>query len=186
MHELLGDLAATREDDAKAVEEYRAAIVLSPNSANLHYKLGHMFWKDSNVSDARDEFEQELKANPNHSAALQEMGETYLLQHQPDEALHYLQRALQSDADDPDLHRDLGTAYTQLEQYAKAELEFKLAMTGDHDGSVHYKLAKVYQAMGRKPDADREFSIYRTMNRNIHEKLEEKGQRLSDIGRAPE
>jgi Tfp pilus assembly protein PilF len=111
------------------------------------------------------------------------MGETYLLAHQPQVALQYLNRCLELDSGDPDVHRDLGTAYTQLEDYAKAEPEFKLAIAGDHDGSVHYKLAKVYQALGQKAYADREFSIYRTMNRNAHEKLEEQGQRVSDIGR---
>jgi tetratricopeptide (TPR) repeat protein len=186
VHELFGDLAVTRDNDGKSVEEYRTALTLSPNSPELHYKLGHVLWKDSNVPDARDQFVQELKINPNHAGALHELGETYLLEHQPNDALPYLQRALELDGDDPDIHRDLGTAYAQLEEYAKAEPEFRLAIAGDHDGSVHYKLANVYKALGQKANADREFAIYRTMSRSTHEKLEEQGQRLSDITRIPQ
>lgn len=186
VHELLGDLASTRDDDAKAVTEYRAAIALSSSAINLHYKLGHILWKDSNVPEAREQLEQELKANPNHTGALDDMGDTYLLEHQPDKALEYLGRALELDPKDPGIHRDLGTAYTQLNQYAKAEPEFKLAMAGDNDGSVHYKLAKVYQALGQKADADREFAIFKTMNRDAHQKVEQQGQRLSDISRGPQ
>ncbi len=40
LHQLIGDLEAAKGDDAKAIEEYRAAIALKPSSPNLHYSLG--------------------------------------------------------------------------------------------------------------------------------------------------
>ena len=58
-----------------------------------------------------------------------------------------------ADSGNPDLHRDLGTAYTELSDYRKAEEQFKIAVSADHDGSVHYKLARVYQALGEKEKA---------------------------------
>ena len=63
VHQLMGDLAATREDDAKAIEEYRAALA-QPDASNLHYSLGHILWKDLKVPEARAELEAELKINP--------------------------------------------------------------------------------------------------------------------------
>lgn len=181
VHQLLGDLASTRDDDGKAIEEYRAAIALNPDGPNLHYSLGHLLWKDLKVEEGRVELEAELQMNPRHAGALHDLGNTFLLEHQAEKALPLLKRAEIADPANPDIHRDLGTAYTQLKDYAKAEAEYKIGVADDQDGSVHYKLAKVYQALGQKQDADREFAIYTSMNRESHEKLEKRGQRLADI-----
>ena len=83
----------------------------------------------------------------------------FLLEHQPEKALTYLEPALAADGQNPNVHRDLGTAYFDLRKLAAAETEFKIAVPSDHDGSVHYKLARVYQALGEKDKASQEFAI---------------------------
>jgi tetratricopeptide (TPR) repeat protein len=184
LHQLMGDLEAAKGDDAKAIEEYRAAVALRPSSPNLHYSLGHLLWKDLRVPEARTELEAELALNPRHRGALNDLGDTYLLEHQPNKALPYLQKALAADSGSPDLHRDLGTAYTELGDYRKAEEQFKIAVTTDHDGSVHYKLARVYQALGEKAKAAHEFALSTALNRESHDKLEKKTERLGEVTRS--
>jgi tetratricopeptide (TPR) repeat protein len=186
LHQLMGDLEATKGDDAKAIEEYRAAIALRPSSPNLHYSLGHLLFKDLKVPEARVEFEAELVLNPVHRGALTDLGDTYLLEHQPDKALPYLEKALAVDSSNPELHRDIGTAYNELGDYRKAEEQFKIAVSADHDGSVHYKLARVYQALGEKENAAREFALSSALNRESHEKLEKQTGRLGEITRSVE
>jgi tetratricopeptide (TPR) repeat protein len=181
LHQLMGDLEAARNDDKKAMEEYRAAIALKPTVPNLHYSLGHLLWKNLQTGESRTEFEKELELNPRHVGALHDLGNTYLLEHQPEKAVEYLKRALAIDPSDPDLHRDLGTGYTELRDYRRAESEFKIALSGDRDGSVHYKLGRVYQALGEKDKAEREFSISTAMNRESHSKLEKQTDRLNQI-----
>src|SRR4029077_10671224 len=105
------------------------------------------------VSEARIELEAELASNPRHAGELTDLGDSYLLEHQPEKALAYLTGRLAADAGNSDIHRDLGTAYSELGDYRKAEEELKIAVTTDHDGSVHYKLARAYQALGQKEDA---------------------------------
>jgi tetratricopeptide (TPR) repeat protein len=186
VHQLMGDLESARGDDAKAIEEYRAAIALKPSAPNLHYSLGHLLWKDLKVPEARVELEAELAMNPRHPGALNDLGNTYLFEHQPDKALPYLVRALAADSGNPDIHRDLGTAYSELHDYRKAEEHFKIAITTDHDGSVHYKLAKVYQALGEKDQAAREFALSSTLNRESHNKLEKQTERLGEVTKSAE
>ena len=186
LHQLMGDLEAAKGDDAKAIEEYRAAVALRPSSPNLHYSLGHLLWKDLRVPEARVELEAELALNPRHRGALNDLGDTYLLEHQPNKALPYLQRALAADSGNPDLHRDLGTAYTELGDYRKAEEQFKIAVTADQDGSVHYKLGRVYQALGEKAKAAHEFALSTALNRESHDKLEKKTERLGEVTRSAE
>jgi tetratricopeptide (TPR) repeat protein len=180
-HQLMGDIAAAKGDDGKAIEEYRAAVSLKPSLPNLHYSLGHLLWKDLKVPEARIELEAELANNPHHAGALTDLGDTYLLEHQPEKALPYLASALAADAGNSDIHRDLGTAYSELGDYRKAEEELKIAVTADHDGSVHYKLARAYQALGDKENASREFSLSTSLNRESHSKLEKQTERLAAI-----
>ena len=181
VHQLTGDLEAAKGNDGKAIDEYRAAVAMKPSVPNLHYSLGHLLWKDLKTAEARTEFEAELAINPRHTGALHDLGNTYLLEHQPERALAYLNRALAADPGDTDIHRDLGTGYAELRDYEKAESEFKAAIPGDHDGSVHYKLARVYQARGDKEAAAREFEISSSLNRESHSKLEKQTQRLNEI-----
>jgi tetratricopeptide (TPR) repeat protein len=184
LHQLMADLDAAKGDDGKAIEEYRLAIESKPSLPNLHYGLGHLLWKDLKVSEARQELEAELALNPQHAAALNDLGNTYLLEHQPEKALPYLTRALAADPHNFDTHRDLGTAYSELRDYPKAEAEFKIAVTADRDGSVHYKLARVYQALGQKENAAREFERSTALNAEAHTKLEKQRERLDEVEKA--
>jgi tetratricopeptide (TPR) repeat protein len=186
LHQLMGDLEAAKGDDGKAMEEYRAAIALRPSVSNLHYSLGHLLWKDFKVPEARVELEAELALNPRHPGALNNLGDTYLLEHQPNKALPYLVRALAADSGNPDIHRDLGTAYFELGDYRKAEEQFKIAVSDDHDGSLHYKLARVYRALGEKENAAREFALSTALNRESHSKLEKQTERLGEVTRSVE
>jgi tetratricopeptide (TPR) repeat protein len=181
VHELSGDLEAAKANDGKAIEEYRTAVAMKPSVPNLHYSLGHLLWKDLKTDEARKELNAELELNPRHAGALHDLGNTYLLEHQPEQALVYLKRAVEVGPGDPDIHRDLGTAYADLHDYAKAQAEFLAAIPGDQDGSVHYKLARVYQAQGDKQNAAREFDISTSLNRESHAKLEKQTERLNQI-----
>jgi len=186
LHQLMGDLESAKGNDGKAIEEYRAAIALKPSLPNLHYSLGHLLWKDLKVPEARVELEAELDLNPRHPGALDNLGDTYLLEHQPNKALPYLLRALAADSGNPDVHRDLGTAYSELGDYRKAEEQFKIAVSADRDGSVHYKLARVYQALGEKESAAREFALSTALNRESHNKLEKQTERLGEVTKSAE
>jgi Tfp pilus assembly protein PilF len=181
VHELTGDLEAAKGNDAKAIEEYRIAVSMKPSVANLHYSLGHLLWKNLKTDEARKELNAELELSPRHAGALHDLGNTYLLEHDPEKALAYLKRAREVDPGDLDIHRDLGTAYAELHEYAKAEVEFKAAIPGDRDGSVHYKLARIYQAQGQKENAAREFELSTSLNRESHAKLEKQTERINQI-----
>ncbi len=186
VHQLLGDLDAVKGDDKDAIEEYRAAIAKKPSVPNLHYSLGHLLWKNLQTEEARTEFENELAINPHHAGALHDLGNTYLLDHQPEKALPYLTRALAVESGDPELHRDLGSCYTQLRDYRRAEAQLKIAVAADDDGSVHYKLARVYQTLGEKDKAATEFALSAQMNHESHRKLEQRTDRIKNIQGLPE
>jgi tetratricopeptide (TPR) repeat protein len=182
-HQLLGDLDAAKEEDKDAMVEYRTAIELRTTLPNLHYDLGHLLWKHLATDEARRELEAELALNPNHAGALNDLGDTYLLNQQPEKALIYLNRALALDPDNPQIHSDLGTAYSQLGDYGKASTELLIALPEDRDGSIHFKLGRAYRALGQKDKAKREFAVSEVLSRESHSKLEQQTQRLAEMSK---
>jgi tetratricopeptide (TPR) repeat protein len=186
LYQLMADLDAAKGNDSKAIEEYRLAIAVRPSLPNLHYGLGHLLWKDLKVGEARHELEAEVTLNPRHAAALNDLGNTYLLEHQPEKALPYLKLALAADPRNPVIHGDMGTAYSELKDYPKAEVEFRIAVSADGDGSVHYKLARVYQALGQRDEAAREFVLSTALNAESHKKLEKQRERLNEVEKSTE
>jgi len=180
VHQLLGELADARKDDVTAIAEYRTAIDLKPAAPELHYSLGHLLWENFKVGEARSELEAELAINPHHAGAMNDLGQTYLLEQQPDKALDYLKRAAGEGLDSPELHRDLGTAYAKLGKYEQAGLELNRALPSDHDGSIHFKLANVYKATGEKDKAAREFALAGALNGASHQQAQRQEQRRID------
>lgn len=181
-HELLGDVDAARHQDTEAIQEYRKALAERPSLPNLHYEIGHLQWKIFKVSEARKEFEAELRLNPHHAGALLDMGTTYLYEHQPARALSYLLRAGKLDPANDNAHEFIGIAYLQLGKYTQAETELQKALDSDRDGKVHFQLGKVYQALGQKQKAKQEFAVAAKLNLQSSQKNQERTQELNSAG----
>ena len=79
----------------------------------------------------------------------------------------------------PDVHQFMGIAYTRLNRYAEAEKELKIAAPSDNDGTVHYQLARVYLAMGKSAEAQREFALSNQLRVVTHRNNEERVQRIA-------
>jgi tetratricopeptide (TPR) repeat protein len=178
-HQILGDMDETRGEDSKAIEEYEKALAKRPTLPNLHYQIGHLEWKSYKREEARKQFQAELAMNPRHAGALFDLGSTYLQEHQPDKALVFLKRVYDLDPKYPDLHEFMGIAYTQMNRYAEAEKELKIAAPSDKDGAVHYQLARVYTALGKSVQAQQEFALSNQLHVSTHRANEERVRRIA-------
>ena len=179
-HQVLGDMDESRGEDAKAIAEYEIALAKRPTLPNLHYQIGHLEWKSYKTEEARKQFQAELGMNPRHAGALFDLGSTYLREHQADKSLVYLKRVYDLDSKYPDLHDFMGIAYSQMNRYAEAEKELKIAAPGDKDGSVHYQLARVYTALGKSAEAQQEFALSNQLLVATHRANEERVQRIAE------
>lgn len=179
VHELLGNIHEAKGEDTEAIKEYRLALLERPRLPNLHYQLGHLLWKGFKTQEAEAEFTAELKLNPRHSSALMNLGAIRLYQHQPGEAIEYLQRAEKLDPANADIHHFLGQSYLELGRKSEALKELKLAAVSDHTAAIHFLLGKVYQAMGQRPEAVREFAISSALNQRAHQQTDERAQQLA-------
>jgi tetratricopeptide (TPR) repeat protein len=160
-HELQAQTYENREEDDKALVEYRTVEQLDPLLPGLHFEIGHLLWKTGDPEQAIKELKQELQLNPEHAEANGEMGTILVTYHKPDEAIPYLIAALHAKPDLWLIHQQLGEAYFLQKDYPKAEAELQRALAIDLDGTAHYQLALLYRAEGKSNAAAEQFEATR-------------------------
>jgi len=78
-HQLNTEVLEMQEKPNKAAEEFRKVLSLNPKLPGIHYRLGRLLLAGphgpTTLADARREFEEELKTDPDNAAAEYELGE---------------------------------------------------------------------------------------------------------------
>lgn len=156
-HQLQAQTYAYREENDKALAEYRIVEQAHPELPGLHFAMGELLWKGHENAQAMAELEQELRLNPDHAEANGVMGAILVSEHQPDQAVPYLRKALRLKPDLVMVHEQLGKAYFEREEFAQAVAELDRALSSDDEGNVHYVLGMVYKKMGRMNEAKAAF-----------------------------
>ena len=160
-HQLLAQTYEQRDEDEKAVAEYKKVEELSPTLPGVHYALGHLLIKDGDLEQATIQLKEELRLNPDQPEANAEMGMALLAQNQSGEAVEFLNKAITLQPDLWTAHEQLGKALYLAKNYEGARKELTLALNDDPEGVAHYQLGLVYKALGQTIDAKREFDSSR-------------------------
>ena len=160
-HQLLAQTYQNREEDDKALAEYRVVEQMEPTLPGLHFAIGHLLWKTSDPAHALEELGKELQLDPDHAEANGEMGSILVERHQPEKAIPYLETALRAKPDLWLIYQQLGRAYLMEKNYRQAEAELKKALGRDPEGMAHYQLGVVYRAEGRSSEAAAQFEATR-------------------------
>lgn len=148
MHQLKAEIARGQNQHMEAVKEWRAALELAPGDPRLERELAVSLFMGADYRSALDLAVQLLKADP-HSPDLNFMaGDSLLRLEEPERALPYLQAALKSDPKLAAAEASLGLALARLGRNAEAVPHLERALQLDDDGSLHYQLARAYQASG--------------------------------------
>jgi tetratricopeptide (TPR) repeat protein len=170
MHMLLGEAmdAYYRTDDA--ILEFQAAARQAPTQPDVHFGLGYLYWKQKRYPDAEREFRAELKNNPKHAQAMAYLGDAVMQAGRKTETLELLKRAVELQRNLRVAHFDLGIVYAENQDYEPAIAELREAIRIDPTGfAAHYRLARLYQELGRTAEADAEFAEVH----KLHQKKDE-------------
>lgn len=170
---LAGEALDAGGDFTGAAEQFRAAGKASPKEPNVHFGLGYLLWKQSQLGPAAKEFEAELGNDPDHVEARAYLGDCYVQLSDFTTALPQLEKV----AEQPSgmIHRDLGIVYANLGRNSEAEAELRKAIALDpNDVAPHWRLGKLYQSMGRRDEAKAEYTAASAMNKESEEALSDK------------
>ena len=181
-HMLMGEALDALGRDPEAIGEFQAAAASSPQEPEVHFGLGYLFWKEHRFDEAEGEFRRELANDPAHAKANAYLGDVLLHRDDAAAARPLLEKAGRLDAKIRIVHLDLGIIFAGSKEYGPAERELREAVRLDPSkADAHYRLAQVYQSLGRTAEAKAE----RAVVTGLHEKRNE--DLLEQIsGRRPE
>jgi tetratricopeptide (TPR) repeat protein len=136
----------------------------------VHFGLGYLYWKLKQYDEAESEFKAELSVDANNAQALAYLGDISMKKNDPDTAVTFLKKALQTRDDIRIAHLDLGAILAQQGHYQEAIASLKHAIQLDPEQpDAHFRLARAYQTAGNQAAAQKEFAKVR----ELHDKSEE-------------
>jgi len=161
-------------DLKKAIAEYRILLRRFPDQPGVHYRIGGLILSQpptpSSAAEARKEFEQELKINPQSAGAEYYLGELSRQGDKLPEAITHFTRAVKLNMDFADAYFGLGRSQLDSGKTsdAVAPLE-KAAKLAPDNPTIHLSLATAYQRLGRQQDAAREFALQKRTSEKLNE-----------------
>lgn len=190
---LAGEALDEMKDHAGAMQQFRAAVKANPKEPNVHFGLGYLLWSQSQYEEAAQEFQAELDNVPNQPSALAYLADCNMQLGHPETARPLIEQAIKLEPKMELPHLDLGILDAGAGLRDDALREFKVAEgLSPEDVNVHWRMARLYQAMGRKDEAKVEFdktsSLHKAANATIFEELDKaraNGKPVGDSDAAP-
>ncbi len=151
----------------RAIAEYKKILEQEPKLSGIHYRLGRIFLSKSppEVDNAKAEFDEELKIDPDNASAEFMLGEIARQAGQWDDAIPHFLRASKLDEGFQEAYLALGMSLNAAGKFSEAIVplqNYVKMQPGDPAG--HYQLGTAYARTGRKPEADREMALQREMS----------------------
>src|SRR5579884_432855 len=174
IHALKAQIFHDHRQDPEAVAEWRAALVLAPGDPNLETELATALFTAHKYDDAMPLLQKLLAQRPDAPDLNFMLGESLWRMQQPEKAVAYLTTALRGDPNLLPAHAALGMVYALLGRNAEAVPHLEKALSLDDDGSLHYSLARAYQAAGdaaKARKAMQEYQQIRQKNEEINGEL---------------
>jgi predicted Zn-dependent protease len=164
-HELKAHIYSNQKKYAEAAEECRAALRFSPGDLRLQKQLGINLKFSQSYDQALSIFQELIQKQPASAELNYFTGDTLLDLQRTEEAMPLLKRAVGLDPKLLAAHKSLARADLTAGKANDAIPHLKEALLTDTDGSVHYQLARAYQATSQPNLAKSMLEEYQKMQR---------------------
>lgn len=166
-HLLLGDMYRQRQRYDQAESEYKTASMLAPQDPAALFGLASAYSQDSKADQALSTAETALGMSPNDPDLNLLAGEILVSRHEWTEAEAFLNKSLNAKPQAlPHVHILLGEVYEATGRTEDAISQLKMGLASDDDGSVYYRLARIYSKMGNKAAADAAIEHVKTIQQS--------------------
>ena len=158
MHVLLGDVFREKRRLEEAEAEYRKAVALDPKGRSARLSLAITLFSQLKNDEAFNLDESILVESPADPEANLLAAEILVQRNQFSAAEPYLLKCANLKPElMPRYHALLGRVYAETNRTEAAIAEYKLGLSTDEDGSIHYQVARLYQKSGNKVAAAEAF-----------------------------
>lgn len=182
----LAHLYQSQQETAKGHEVFQAALRDFASKSQVMYEHGLYFHKIGDLEGAMKEMQEVLKLEPDHPQALNYVGYTWAEQGKNlEQALQYVQRAVEKLPEDGYVRDSLGWVYFQMGNFEMAVTELEKAVEfSPHDPAIFEHLGDAYLQVGMRENALRayETALALSEDENTKKKIEQKIQDLRKLG----
>jgi tetratricopeptide (TPR) repeat protein len=160
---LLGRTRFNENDYRGAIASFERTLVLHPKYVEAENNIG-LAWRElNNVVEARGAFETAIEwqgATPVDAQPFLNLAKLYADQHNPDQAIRYLNKAVNLAPANPTIHEELSHVYAAQQNLSKAQAELETAIAlSPNISSLHYQLGQIYRKQGLTERAQKEFDL---------------------------
>jgi predicted Zn-dependent protease len=169
LHIVKAQIFHDHKQDLQAAGEWEQAIPLAPPAEQARLQAEHTkaLFLGRDYARAIPLLEDHVRQEPDSAEWNFMLGESLWRSQQGEKALPYLQKATQLQPDLLPAQADLGLVLLSLGKAQDALPLLERAKELDDDGSLHYSLARAYQASGKGDAARKAMEEYRAIqNRN--------------------
>jgi len=167
--------------------EYERLFSLAPDSERVHQLLGQAALATENKSEAEEEFQKALKANPRSIEVSTELAELKRSQSKFDEAIVYYTQAEQIGPLNYEIAYGLGACYTYKQEYSRAIEWLRKAVALAPDSAAgRFALGNALFQDGRSEAAIPELNISLQLEPRMKQAYFLLGRAYSKLGRLDE
>jgi len=147
---------ANQDRQTEAFALMKKSVDLKPNDAHSLHRISWMYANKGNMKKAIEEMRLAQKLDPQSAYLNQFLAEMLLLDRQPDEAIPFLEKALEIEPNSVSVHWVWINALEQKEQFDRAEKKIR-GIRDQHklenNPSLKLALARVYAKNGKDSEA---------------------------------
>ena len=177
MHQLMAHELARQAKNESAIANYRDAIKINPQLADVHFELAEMLNTESSAAaqnEAEKEYKTALAENPFDEKSVCRLGDIAVKRSDLKSAQAFYSRALELQPNDPDANLGLAKVLMSMHHPREAEPHLEnAARLEPFSPATHYRLGVLYRVLGRDDDSHRELAEF--------EKLKKMKSRLGDL-----
>lgn len=165
-HQISAEMMESMNNNEGAISEWKKAIAAAPRQIGLHYKLGDLYWSQSQWDNAAEQFMQEGALDPGNCMVPYKLGDILVRQDRdPQAAQSQLETALKGCPNLTAARADRGRLLLKQHQAADAIPDLQAtAKATPGDPSIHYLLAQAFRATGKTESAQAEMKLFAQLN----------------------
>jgi len=148
-----------------AIEAYRVALKLDPESATSHFNLATHLARNKEYSEAESHLLSALKTQPN-AKVYTGLGAVLWQQGRAEEAITNLKTAIQVDPKNTGASNTLGKIFVEQGKLEEAASTYRLLAQNQPSTLAHQSLAQVLKHLGREEEARQELAKAKVLEQN--------------------
>lgn len=163
---LAGEALDAMRDHMGAIQQFRAAVKADPREPGVHFGLGYLLWTQNQYEEAAQQFKLEIDNFPDDAQAMAYLADSNVRLNRSEVARPILERAMRLNPRLELPYLDLGILDAAVGRNDNALRDFRAALRlNPDDVQIHWRMARLYQSMGRREEAKAEFAKTKGLNK---------------------